>query len=65
MIRMRRWSMISASAPGEHEDRSLAATCTNETISESGLRLGISQLDTAVYVDVPILAARLIVQITG
>jgi hypothetical protein len=42
----------------------LAATCTSETISGSGLRLVISQLDAAVYIHVPVLAARLAVQIT-
>ena len=67
MIRKRRRSMISASAPAGMASRKigrLAATCTSETISGSGLRLVISQLDAAVYIHVPVLAARLAVQIT-
>jgi hypothetical protein len=59
--------MISASAPAGMASRTigrLAATCTRETISGSGLRLVISQLDAAAYIHVPILAARLAVQIT-
>src|SRR5215469_9411568 len=67
MIRKRRRSMISASAPAGMASRKigrLAVTCTSETVSGSGLRLVISQLDAAVYIQVPILAARLAVQIT-
>ena len=59
--------MISASAPARMASRKigrLAATCTSETISGSGLRLVISQLEAAVYIHVPVLAARLAVQIT-
>src|SRR5215831_17373780 len=67
MIRKRRRSMMSASVPAGRASRKigrLAATCTSETISGSGLRLVISQLDAAVYIQLPILAARLAVQIT-
>jgi hypothetical protein len=67
MIGKRRRSMISASAPAGMASRKigrLAATCISETISGSGLRLVISQLDAAVYIQVPVLAARLAVQIT-
>src|SRR4029077_833269 len=67
IIRKRRRSMISASAPAGMASRKigrLAATCTSETIIGSGLRLVISQLDAAVYIHVPVFAARLAVQIT-
>src|SRR5262249_14390752 len=66
-IRKRRRSTITASAPAGMASRKigrLAATCTSETVSGSGLRLVISQLDAAVYIHVPRLVARLAVQIT-
>src|SRR5579871_6416017 len=67
-MRKRRRSTMSARAPAGIATRKigrLAATCTRETMSGSGLSRVISQLDAAVYIQVPTLAAIVAVQITA
>src|SRR5512140_2241643 len=66
-IRKRRRSTMSASAPAGIAIRKigrLAATCTSDTISGSGLSPVISQPDAAVYIQVPTFASTVAVQIT-
>src|SRR5262249_54269308 len=58
---------MSASAPAGIAIRKigrLAATCTSDTMSGSGLSPVISQPDAAVYIQVPTFATTVAVQIT-
>jgi hypothetical protein len=59
---------MSASAPAGIATRNMGrvvATCTSDTMSGSGLRLVISQPEAALYIQLPMLAMTVAVQITA
>ena len=68
MMRKRRASMMSASAPAGSMNRNigkLVATCTNETENGSALRLVISQPDAVSFIAIPIRPIVLTVHMTA
>src|ERR1700730_18059283 len=67
-MRNLRMSTISASAPPGIANRNIGgvvATCTNDTMSGSGLRLVINQPDAALYIQPPMSETTVAVQITA